>query len=87
MITLYTPKDQAKTRHTCVTHLHKDLKQILIDSAVPSESTGLYPQSPQTVVRESTNNKKIGDSSVSSLEEDPSSSAKKETFLETLIKL
>jgi len=74
MITLHVPKNQAKTHDTCVTHIHEDLKQILVNLAVPSESTGLYPESPQAGVRLSTNNKIMGDSSVSSLGEDPSSS-------------
>lgn len=77
MITLHVPKNQSKTHQTCITHIHKDLKQILVNLAVPSESTGLCTESPQAGVRLSTNNK-IMDKSVSSLREDPSSSDKED---------
>jgi len=75
MIILHIPKNQSKTHQTCVTHIHKDLKRILVNLAVPSESTGLCTESPKASVRVSTNNK-IMDKSVSSLREDPSSSDK-----------
>jgi|TARA_R110001592_G_scaffold42912_2_gene139303 hypothetical protein len=77
MITLHVPKNQSKTHQTCITHIHKDLKQILVNLAVPLESTGLCTESPQAGVRLSTNNK-IMDKSVSSLGEDPSSSDKED---------
>jgi hypothetical protein len=87
MITLHIPKDQSKTHETNITHLHKDLKQILLDLASASDAPDLVHKIPKASAPVATNNKKMGDSSVSSLEEDPSSSTKKETFLETLIKL
>ncbi len=77
MIILHIPKNQSKTHQTCVTHIHKDLKRILVNLAVPSESTGLCTESPKASVRVSTNNK-IMDKSVSSLREDPSSSDKED---------
>tara|TARA_R110002153_G_scaffold272842_1_gene442215 strand:- start:787 stop:1269 length:483 start_codon:yes stop_codon:yes gene_type:complete len=87
MITLHIPKDQSKTHETNITHLHKDLKQILLDLASASDAPDLVHQIPKASAPFATNNKKMGDSSVSSLEEDPSSLTKKETFLETLIQL
>jgi len=74
MITLHIPKNQAKTHETNTTHLHEDLKQILLDLSSASYAPDLVHQIPKPSAPVATNNKIMGDSSVSSLGEDPSSS-------------
>lgn len=77
MITVHVPKGQAQSHETNITHIHKDLKQILSRLASASDAPGLVHQSPKASAPESTNNK-IMDKSVSSLREDPSSSDKED---------
>ena len=76
MITVHVPKGQAQSHETNITHIHKDLKRILLASA--SDAPGLVHQSPKASAPSATNNKIMGDSSVSSLGEDPSSSDKED---------
>ncbi|MCP4324982.1 MAG: hypothetical protein GY787_24665 [Alteromonadales bacterium] len=77
MITVHVPKGQAQSHETNITHIHKDLKQILSRLASASDAPGLVHQSPKASAPVATNNK-IMDSSVSSLREDPSSSDKED---------
>ena len=78
MITVHVPKGQAQSHETNITHIHKDLKQILSRLASASDAPGLVHQSPKASAPVATNNKIMGDSSGSSLREDPSSSDKED---------